>query len=147
VNVPTTPSSATAPPRAPGDPGRATAGVLLGVAAVAALGSGLAAVVSLDDVSAETRIVETWRAYGYLLCAGLFVLLARRPSGQRGLWALVLADKLALTVTAAGYAATGQADDAGIVVVADGTLSVVLLAALIACRGWRRDPVHTPAPA
>ena len=120
--------------------GRRTARVLLGAAAVAALASGVDALTSLDDVTPATLVVETWRAFGLLLCAGLFALLAQRPHGQRGLWFLVLADKLALTATAAGYAALGQADGAASVVVADGLLSAVLVAAFIACRGWRPAP-------
>ena len=45
-------------------------------------------------------MVETWRAYGLVVFAGLFALLAWNPLGHRGLWELVIAHKVALTVTA-----------------------------------------------
>jgi hypothetical protein len=89
-------------------------------------------------VSADgtTKMVETWRTYGLAVFAGLFVLLALNPTRYRGLWGLVIANKLALTMTAIAYAIRGGISDTAAVISGDGVLTVLLLVAFLACRGW-----------
>jgi hypothetical protein len=87
-----------------------------------------------------TKVVETWRMYGLAVFAGLFVLLAVRPRGYRWLWELVIANKVALTLTAVVYLAQGGVTAAGTIVIWDGVLSVVLVAAYACCRGWTAGP-------
>ena len=115
---------------------------------LAALGAGVSAVSSastLWQAGSATIVVETWRAYGYLVFAGLFALLALRPHRYRGVWELVIANKIALTATALGYAVHGGIAGSGTIIVWDGGLSVVLIVAYILCRGWSGVPPVTGA--
>lgn len=118
-----------------GPAGFRAARALLGVAAVAAGSAAVFAVAGLGAASSETVVVETWRAYGLAVFAGLFALLAWNPLGYRGVWELVIAHKVALTITAlllgSGASGTGQ------VIAWDGGLSVLVLIAYLSCRGWR----------
>ncbi|WP_285579519.1 hypothetical protein [Actinoallomurus iriomotensis] len=113
---------------------RTTGQVLTGLAAVSAL---LAAVTAVSDVTAAdhaTLVVQTWRMYGLFLCGGMFALLALRPRVHGAVWALVIANKAALTVTAAAYSAHGGIAEAAKTVGWDGTLTVALIAAFVMCR-------------
>jgi hypothetical protein len=106
---------------------------------IAALGAAVAAVSAISTVLAAggtTKVVETWRLYGFVVFTGLFVLLALRPLAHRGVWELALLNKLALTVTALGYAAHGGISGTGSIIAWDGGLSLVLIAAYVCCHGW-----------
>ena len=134
-------------------PGRERAAqALLWLAAVAAAGSAVSAVSDVAAAGGTTRVVETWRAYGFLVFAGLFVLLALRPHGYRGVWELVIANKVALTVTALAYASSGGIAGTGTIIGWDGGLSVLLVAAYVLSRAWastatsRRRDSGGPAP-
>ncbi|MGH3545351.1 MAG: hypothetical protein ACRDPW_05445 [Mycobacteriales bacterium] len=108
--------------------------------ALAGVAAAMAAASMLHDVvtaPSNTRVVETWRMYGLATFAGLFALLAWRPLAYRGLWELVIANKLALTITGICYAVASSADDTGEIIAADGILTVVLVASYILVRGWR----------
>jgi hypothetical protein len=115
------------------------------VATVAAGLSAISALATLGAADRDTAVVEAWRAYGLVVFAGLFALLAWRPLAWRGVWELVIFHKVALTVTALSYASGAGAADTETIIVWDGGLSVVLLLAYISCRGWRswRQP-HRP---
>jgi hypothetical protein len=85
-------------------------------------------------------MLDAWRAFGLVLFAGLFALLARDPWGYPGILELAIAHKVALAVIAA---ANPTATDAGIVLAADGALAAVLVTAyalLGSHRAWRRAP-------
>ena len=118
-----------------------TARVLMILAALAAGSAAVAAIARLGEATPDTVIVQTWRAYGLVVFAGLFALLAWRPLGYRGVWELVIGHKVALSLSAVILVADagrgGGAADAASVLVWDGSLSVVLLAAYLSCRGWR----------
>jgi hypothetical protein len=106
---------------------------------IAAAGAAVAAVSEISTVlgaGGTTKVVETWRLYGFVVFAGLFVLLALRPLAYRGVWELAVFSKLALTVTALAYAAHGGISGTGSIIAWDGGLSVVLIAAYVCCRGW-----------
>lgn len=111
------------------------------LAALAAAGAAVAAVSSIPLVAgaeAQNAMVETWRLYGLLVFAGLFLLLAWRPHGYRWLWEIVILNKLLLTLTAGYFLLRGSGvEGAGAVLVADGLLTVVLLVAYCVARGWR----------
>lgn len=111
---------------------------LLWVAAIGAAASAAASVATIGQASGATAMVETWRGYGYLVFAGLFVLLALRPHRYRGVWELVIANKVALTATALAFAARGGIAGTGTIIIWDGGLSVLLIAAYLTCRGWSR---------
>ncbi len=108
--------------------------------ALAALSAAVATVTDIPAVSAapaSTLVVEIWRLFGFGLFTGLFALLAVRPHGQRGLWELVIANKLALTVAAAFLAVSGEIPGASSAVTWDGLLAALLVVGYITARGWR----------
>lgn len=110
---------------------------LMWLAALAAAGSAVAALFTVLDAGDADKVVETWRLSGLIVFAGLFALLALRPRQYRGVWELVIASKLALTITALGYVAHGGITGAGAIAGWDGGLTLVLITAYICCRGWR----------
>lgn len=67
---------------------RATAAALTAVWTVAAL----------PWAERGVAVLAAWRAYGLVVFAGLFALLARRPHGHRGVRELVIFHKVALTI-------------------------------------------------
>src|SRR5262245_40918672 len=113
---------------------RLAAGLML-LAALGALAAAIGAVGAVSDAGPTTRIVEAWRLYGFVLFAGLFVLLALWPRQERGVWELAIFHKLALTITALWWL-SGDTEDADTVIVSDGTLTVLLVAAYVLTRGW-----------
>ncbi|MEU1684226.1 hypothetical protein [Micromonospora sp. NPDC005707] len=114
--------------------------LLLWLAAVGALAAALGAYGAVTDAEPAVKVVETWRAYGFVVFAGLFALLAVRPQGHRGVWALVIFHKVAMTVTALAYSRNSAIEGTGTILVFDGALSVLLVLALVLCRGWVAEP-------
>lgn len=90
---------------------------------------------TLGATGPDTLIVETWRIAGLGVFASLFASLAYRPHRYPGVWELVIVHKLVLTLVAV-TAAPGTTD-AGVTAIVDGTLTAVLVAAYLLCRGWR----------
>ena len=109
--------------------------VLLLLAALGALFSFVDAVGATMVADPETRVTESWRMYGFVVFAGLFVLLAFRPRRSPGIWELVIFHKTAVAVTAAALV-RGGAEDAVTVAAADGVLAVVLITAYFLSRGY-----------
>jgi hypothetical protein len=120
------------------DTGKASvtgARVLMGPAALGALGAAVSSIQVVQDAGPETLIVEVWRLVGFILFSGLFALLAYRPLQYAGVWEMVIFNKLALTIAALTYAS--DADGAREVALVDGILTGVLLTAYVLSRGWR----------
>ncbi|WP_052668780.1 hypothetical protein [Nitriliruptor alkaliphilus] len=117
---------------------RTTAGrILLAMAAVAAAGGAVTAIADLSGASLEVSMVAAWRGFGLAVFAGLFALLAWRPTGYPGVLELAIAHKLALTLFAL---ARPEAADAAEVAVADGLLTIALVVVYVlvdARRAWR----------
>jgi hypothetical protein len=65
--------------------------------------------------------------YGLFLCGGLFVLLALRPQVHGAVWALVISNKAALTITMAAYLTRGGIAEAATTVGWDGGLTAAYL--------------------
>ncbi|MGW5671734.1 hypothetical protein [Micromonospora sp. NPDC003776] len=114
--------------------------VLLWLAAAGAVAAALGAYGAVADAEPAGTVVETWRAYGFVVFAGLFALLAVRPRGQRGVWALVIFHKVAMTVTALAYTRNPAIEGTGTILAWDGALSVLLVLAFVLCRGWLAEP-------
>lgn len=114
--------------------------VLLWLAAAAAVAAALGGYGAAADAQPAVTVVETWRAYGFLVFAGLFALLAVRPRGYRGVWPLVIFHKVAMTVTALVYTRNPAIEGTGSILVWDGALSVLLVLAFVLCRGWVAEP-------
>ncbi|MFD7866236.1 hypothetical protein [Streptomyces sp. NPDC059783] len=115
--------------------------VLLVIATVGAVGAAIAQIQVVFDAGGATKVVETWRLYGFVVFAGLFALLAVRPLGNLVVWLLVITNKLALTLTALAYEAHGGIVDTGTIIGWDGGLTVLLLAAVAASRLGARPSV------
>jgi|SRR5262245_26508225 len=113
---------------------RLATGLML-LAALGAVGAAIGAIGAVADAGPATRLVETWRLFGFVMFAGLFVLLALWPRQERGVWELAIFHKLALTISALAWL-SGDTEDAGAVIVSDGTLTVLLLASYALTRGW-----------
>ncbi|MET8909449.1 hypothetical protein [Micromonospora sp. NPDC004551] len=116
-------------------PGRLRlARILLIIATVSAFGAAVAQIQVVFDAGGATKVVETWRLYGFVVFAGLFALLAVRPLGNLTVWLLVIMNKLALTVTGLAYQAHGGIAETGPIITWDGGLTVLLLAAFAVSR-------------
>lgn len=113
---------------------------LLWLAALAAAAAALGAYGTVVDAEPAVTVVETWRAYGFVVFAGLFALLALRPRGYRGVWPLVIFHKVAMTVTALAYTRNAAVEGTGSILVWDGALSVLLVLAFVLCRAWVAEP-------
>jgi hypothetical protein len=110
--------------------------VLLALAAVAAAAASVEALASLGAEPAPTELQAAWRAFGLVVFAGLFALVASVPERYPGVLELAIVHKAALTLWAMG----SQASDATLVVVADGVLMLALITAyvlLASHRSWR----------
>lgn len=113
---------------------RAAAGILV----LAALGALYAFVVALSAVRSagpELLVVESWRLFGFLVFAGIFLLLAYRPRQYPGIWELVIFHKAALAILLAGIG--GDAVGGTSVALADGVLAIALLGAYLLVGGYR----------
>ena len=105
---------------------------------LAALGALYAFVTSIGNVTAAgpaTKVVEAWRAYGFVVFTGLFVLLAVRPRHYAGVWELVIFHKVAMAITAASLTGTGAAGAQSVALV-DGVLAVMTITAYVLARGY-----------
>ncbi|MGI5200431.1 hypothetical protein ACQEU6_02320 [Spirillospora sp. CA-108201] len=107
---------------------------LLILAACGAAAAVAGAVGAVADAGPATRMVETWRMLGFGVFAGVFLLLGYRPRLYAGIWELAILDKLGLTLAALAFGS--GADGAGTVLIADGVVTLLLLAAYVLSRGW-----------
>ena len=109
--------------------------VLVGLAAVGALAAAATSIGAVRDAGPESLVVEVWRLAGFVVFSGLFALLAYRPLHYAGVWELVIAHKLALTIAALTFAS--DADGAGQVAAGTDQVNQTVLAAYVMSRGWR----------
>lgn len=118
---------------------RAATGLML----LVTLGAFVAFVTSIGaatTASPATQVVEIWRMYGFIVFAGLFMLLAFWPRRYAGIWELVILNKVALSIT--GLVLLGQAiTDAQTILIFDGSLAVITIVAYVLAKGyaaWKR---------
>lgn len=104
---------------------------LLWVAAAAALGAAFSAIPNVTDASQATKVVEAWRMVGFGTFAGLFALLAYRPTSGRALWLIVILNKLALVTLGIAFLKEGGVKGVADILVFDGGLVVLLLTAFV----------------
>lgn len=114
-----------------------TSRVLMALASVSAAVATITDIPTVTAAPSSTLVVEIWRLFGFGLFTGLFALLAIRPHGQRGLWELVIANKLALSIAGACLVARGEFPGASSALTWDGTLVVLLAAGYITARAWQ----------
>ena len=111
--------------------------IILYFLSVLAILAGVSALAELNGTASDTLVVETWRIVGLFTFAGLFALLARRPNSGRGLWSIVIANKLALAV--AGLIFTVQpskAAGASDLIIFDGSITILLVIASVLAGVW-----------
>ncbi|MFR9780843.1 hypothetical protein ACL02O_33000 [Micromonospora sp. MS34] len=107
---------------------------LLVLAASGAVAAVAGAVGAVADAGPATQMVETWRMLGFVVFAGVFLLLAYRPRLYAGIWELAILNKLGLTLAALSLGS--GTDGAGAALIADGAITFILLAAYVLSRGW-----------
>lgn len=105
--------------------------ILLGLSAVGAF-AGAAA--TIGEFAPDRVGVEIWRMLGYLVFAGLFVLLGIFPRRVPGLWELVFFHKASKVVL---LVFVFEASDPELTIVVDSVLSAVTLFCYWLTQGWR----------
>jgi len=120
---------------------------LMLVSALGALYAFITAIGAVQTAGPATQQVETWRLFGFLMFAGVFVLLGLWPRRLPGLWELTIAGKVGLTVMEA-LLIRNNAVGAQFAAISDAILSAFLVAAYLLGRGyaaWRPRPrPYTP---
>lgn len=108
--------------------------LLCALGAVASFGIGFGDV--FGDGQEDTALIAgIWQLYGYLVFAGLFVLLAYFPRRYTGVWELVLIHKVAVAASLP-MAAGPVTPDMQTVAVTDGILAVMVTAAYLLTKGY-----------
>ena len=105
--------------------------ILLGLSAAGAF-AGAAA--TIGEFAPDRVGVEMWRMLGYLVFAGLFVLLGIFPRRLPGLWELVFFHKAGKVVL---LVFVFEASDPELTIVVDSILSAVTLFCYWLTQGWR----------
>ncbi|MFJ6194918.1 hypothetical protein [Micromonospora sp. NPDC092111] len=108
---------------------------ILWACAAAAAAAAISSISVVLEADGPTKLVETWRGYGYAAFAALFAVLAHRPDTSLGVWAAVILNKIALTVTAVVYRSEASIAGTDTVIAWDGALSVLLIIAFVLTRG------------
>lgn len=112
------------------------ASALLWICAGAAVLATVSAAPGALAADAATRFVEIWRVVGFATFAGLFAVLAGRPTRiPSGVWLVIIGNKLVLTV--AGLFLATSTPGAAQAVGWDGALTVLLVIAFVLTRGRR----------
>ena len=112
--------------------------IAMGLMLLVALAAFYAFVTAIGTAAAagpDAQQVEWWRALGFLMFTGLFVLLAFGPRRYPGLWELIILDKAALTAIELLLIGNNAANAAS-TALADGILTIILLVAYFLVRGW-----------
>jgi hypothetical protein len=121
--------------------------VLMLVSALGALYAFITAIGAVQAAGPATQQVEAWRMFGFLMFAGVFVLLSVWPRRLPGLWELTIANKVGLTIMEALLIGNNAAG-AQFAAISDGILSVLLIAAYLLSRGYTawspRPKLYTP---
>jgi hypothetical protein len=107
---------------------------LMLLAALGALGAFAGGIGALESAGPERFWVESWRTYGFLVFAGLFALLAWRPTGAPLVWELVFLHKAAM---AGSWHYNSGAREAAMAGPVDLGLGLATLAAWLLTCGWR----------
>ena len=113
---------------------RRTASAILVLATLGAFTAFVMAISSVGSVGSALIVDKVWRMFGFLVFAGLFLLLAYRPRQYPGVWELVIFHKAATTLFVGVFAtnAVGAATTA----VTDRMLAIGLIGAYLLVKGY-----------
>ncbi|MDJ0350627.1 hypothetical protein [Cryobacterium sp. PH29-G1] len=92
-------------------------------------GVALTVAAAADDV-----IVQAWQMFGFAIFAGMWTLVALWPRRIPGIWELLIAHKLAVTIFCL---VNISQPDAAVTGVIDGFIMITTVIAYVLCRGWR----------
>ncbi|EXF25558.1 hypothetical protein BG28_12955 [Nesterenkonia sp. AN1] len=127
---------------------RATGRTLLIVSALGAAGFAGWSLAQLQLTTSETFLAEAWHAFGLIVFAGLFALVAWRPRAYPGLMELTIVHSIGMFVLAL---TNQEAAGATATMILHGLLALALLIAyvVLGCiKAWGRQPAaQQPAPA
>jgi peptidoglycan/LPS O-acetylase OafA/YrhL len=110
-----------------------TGRTLLAIDSIATLGAFAQGIPRVLDAADEQLLTEFWRTTAYIVFAGMWALLAIAPRKQRGIWELILVQKIAVTLFALASIGKPEAVQTAII---DGFVVVTTVAAYVLCRGW-----------
>jgi hypothetical protein len=106
---------------------------LMWFAALGAFSAFASALPAVTSATSDTVWIETWRMFGFLVFAGMFVLLALRPRNSAGVWELAFFHKSAMAISALVLSGAKEAAMAGTI---DAMLAVLIAVAYLCTRGW-----------
>ena len=108
---------------------------LLVIAAIGAIGACIMILLSGDLADPALQVPLIWQATGYIVFAGLFLLLAAAPRAYPGVWELCIFQKGAMAIAALALIALGNTAAVTVLWV-DGVLFVMLVIAYILSGGF-----------
>ena len=111
------------------------AALLLVIAAIGAIGACIMTLLSGDLGNPALQVPLIWQATGYIVFAGLFLLLAAAPRAYPGVWELSIFQKGAMAIAAVVLIALGNSAAVTVLWV-DGILVVMLVIAYVLSRGF-----------
>ena len=124
---------------------RATGSTLLIVSALGTAGFAGWSMAQLQQTSPESFLSEAWHAFGLIVFAGLFALVAWRPRAYPGLMELTILHSIGMFVLAF---TTQDAAGATATMILHGLLTLALLISyvVLGCvKAWGKQPVAAPA--
>jgi hypothetical protein len=111
------------------------AALLLVVAAIGAIGASIMTFLSGDLANPALQVPLIWQATGYIVFAGLFLLLAAAPRAYPGVWELSIFQKGAMVIAALVLVSFGNTSAVTVLWV-DGVMVVMLVIAYMLSRGF-----------
>lgn len=112
--------------------------ILMYLAAVSALFAGIGAIANVTDAPDASVVVETWRMIGFFTFAALFGMLARKPQSNRSLWAVIIFNKLALSIAGLVFISNANIKGASDLIIFDGALTLLLISASHLAGVWKK---------
>lgn len=109
--------------------------ILLLLCAFGALASFFLNIENVTTADFDTKVVEIWRLFGFLVFTGLFVLLALYPRRYAGIWELVIFHKAAVAI-AIPLLIQKTTLDIESIAITDGVLAIIVVVAYILSKGY-----------
>ncbi|WP_112663706.1 hypothetical protein [Microvirga flavescens] len=111
------------------------AAVIMGLCGVAAIVAFASSIASIGHFEPDRALPEAWRSLGFLVFAGLFLLLAVYPRRVPGLWELAFLHKAGMVIVATFVVGLSHAQAQAVALV-DGILAVLIFVSYMLARGY-----------